>query len=232
MKQRLFFHVCKKSESTTRRFPVLCKAYKTARVHSRDSNCTANIHEITRTLLCTDGWAEDRQHGFRWTKHGESAEQKRPIWNAEGYNGRSKTRLHCIDDKGLLGKLGTSCNCSLLGESSHQTLTAVYAPCRVNDHIIFVKNHAFSFLLLRLQIRFINSILNISSPRSFPSSRARLTGNHPEHLGRGSSRCTLQPLGGRCEHGSPLCCEDFSTHQALQGLICGWGWGVQERGSR
>lgn len=92
-----------------------------------------------------------------------------------------------------------------------------------NNHIIFIKNHAFPFPLHRLQIRFINSILNICSPHSFPSSRARLTGNHPEHLGRGSSRWTLQPLGGRCARGSPLCCEDFSTHQPLQGLICGRG---------
>lgn len=163
----------------------------------------------------------------------ESAEQKRPVWNAESYNGRSKTPLHCIDDKGLLGKLGTSYNCSLPGESSHQTLSAVYLPCRVNNHIVFIKNHAFSSALHRLQIRFINSILNISLPHSFLFSRARLTGNHPEHLGRGSSRWTLQPLGGRSERGSPLCCEDFSTHQALQGLICGRGWGGGcKRGSR
>lgn len=94
----------------------------------------------------------------------------------------------------------------------------------------YLPNQAFS-MLHRLRIRFINSILDISSPHTFPSSRARLTGNHPMHLGTGSSRWTLQPLGGRCNRGSSLCSEDFSTHQALQGLICGRGWGCK-RGSR
>lgn len=123
-----FFNVCKKSKSTTPRFSVLSKAYKTAGVYSRDSNCTANIHEITRTpLSCTDGCAEHGQHGFRWTKHGAFSE-KAPNKSVHSRTqiATSRTRLHCMDDKGLLGKLGTSYNCTLLAESSHQTLSAVY----------------------------------------------------------------------------------------------------------
>lgn len=227
----IFFNVCKKSKSTTGRFSVLSKAYNPARVCSRDSNCTAHIYEITRTLLsCTDGCAEHRQHGFRWTKHGAFSEKALN----KSVQSRTQRATTATAKRVYIVSMTKAC----LANWAPAT-TAVYwgnRPTKLSPRFIYPVGSTITSLsritlfpppLHRLQIRFINSILNISSPHSFPSSRARLTGNHPEHLGRGSSRWTLQPLGGRCERGSPLCCEDFSTHQALQGLICGRR-GVQE----
>lgn len=112
------------------------------------------------------------------------------------------------------------------GESSHQTPSQgfSYLSGHQSSHDLSPES---SFSLLH-SLRFINSILDNSSPHTFPSSRARLTGSHPEHLGTGSSRMALQPFGGRCDRGCSLCCEDFSTHQALHGIdLFGGGGGVQ-----
>lgn len=65
----------------------------------------------------------------------------------------------------------------------------------------------------------LSSTSHTFPPLLVPPGRSKyfdaLTGNHPEHLGPGSSRRKLQLLCGRRERGSSLLCEDFSTHQAL-----------------
>lgn len=93
----------------------------------------------------------------------------------------------------------------------------------------------FSWLnLLRhlLKKLFQNSSLVISSPHTFPLFQCPVqtfyacTGNHPEHLGTGSSRWKLQFLCMRCDHCSSFCCEDFSTQQALHCIDFGCVRGV------